>query len=166
MARTAQQAIQRTVRRLSDKSKTAGSLVAPLVGLEDGTYDKDVNIPECEAHRTLGQQDGGGVQREMNTYEPKQRKGPHEGGRRLKSGWMRGVKGCFVCGRNIRSNDKKTREEVSTAIRRLTENHPTALLSVTDLDEIQTMCASDQEATEPTGEGAQWADEEEDESDQ
>lgn len=44
------------------------------------------------------------------------------------------MKGCFVCGKDHRANEKHEREEVSAGIKRLKEEHITAMLTVADLD--------------------------------
>ena len=49
---------------------------------------------------------------------------------------MRGVKGCFVCGKDHRANDRHPRTEVSAAIQKLKEKHPEALITIGDLDAI------------------------------
>lgn len=43
------------------------------------------------------------------------------------------MKGCFVCGKDHRSNDRHNREEVTEAINKLKARYPTALLTVEDL---------------------------------
>lgn len=158
LPRTAQQAIQRTIRRLSDKPKTAGTLIAHVATPETDPAEKEEQPHDCEAHYSLGQKYGGQAQKPMKTYGPKHADRSNRGGRRLKSGWMRGVKGCFVCGRNHLANDKHPREEVTAAIRRLKENHPAALLSTTDLDAIQSMCSNDNEEPATVEDDVQWAD--------
>lgn len=59
------------------------------------------------------------------------------GGRKqLRSSWMLGVHGCFVCGKYHTENKKHPRVEVSAAIRKLKDRHPTTLLRVTDMNAI------------------------------
>lgn len=68
--------------------------------------------------------------------------GPYKGGRndgrQLSSGGMRGVKGCLVCGKQNREKHYHPREEVSEAIKRWKQRHPTALITVEDLETIFT----------------------------
>lgn len=58
------------------------------------------------------------------------------------------MKGCFVCGRDHKAKDKHKRGEVIEAIKRLKEKHHMALLTITDLDAIQTMTQDDSETME------------------
>lgn len=68
---------------------------------------------------------------------------------------MRGVKGCFVCGKDHRANTRYTREEVTAAIDILKAKHPKALLTVEDLIEVIDMEAFSEEEEERE-EGAKW----------
>lgn len=46
---------------------------------------------------------------------------------------MRGVKGCFFCGRDHLENEKHSRDEVKEAVRKLKAKNQTALITVEDL---------------------------------
>lgn len=65
-------------------------------------------------------------------------------GRKLTSPWIRGVKGCIVCGRPHRANFKQFRDEVNTAVAKLKKKHPTALLTVSDNAFITELSLGDQ----------------------
>lgn len=60
---------------------------------------------------------------------------------------MRCGKGCFVCGKDHRANQKHPGEEVTSAIEKSKSRHPTTLLTVEDLSEIGDMMASDDDET-------------------
>lgn len=49
---------------------------------------------------------------------------------------MQGVRGCFGCKRDRRANENHSREEVTKAVNRWKEKHPTAFLSCIDLEYI------------------------------
>lgn len=104
----------------------------------------------------------------MKTYGPKPTykdlPNYHRHGRRLRSSSLHGVKGCFVCGKEHNANDRYTREEVTAAIKNLKDRNPSALITVADLDHVQTMCADyNHPGSEQSAEDeAQWADDDED----
>lgn len=56
-----------------------------------------------------------------------------QGRRIVRSNWMRGVHGCFVCGKSLRANAHLPRDEVTAAISRLKADHPSALIFIEDL---------------------------------
>lgn len=88
-------------------------------------------------------------------------------GRRLDSRWLRNVRGCFVCGKLHRANEKDPRHEVTAAIRRLKANHPSALLTISDLETIQNMQDSQAQGSDKEAAEVQWAEDDdlEDEAD-
>lgn len=70
------------------------------------------------------------------------RPGRQKRGRRICPLWMCGEKGCFVCGRRHRANEKHYLYKVTAAARKLKEKKPTALLTVEDLALLANLCAS------------------------
>lgn len=56
-----------------------------------------------------------------------------QGRRIIRSNWMRGVRGCFVCGKSQRANEHHSRDKVTASINRLKSDHSSALISVEDL---------------------------------
>lgn len=79
-------------------------------------------------------------------------------GRKLRYSWLRGVKGCFVFGQNHMENDKHPREEVRTAIKKLGDKYPSALLSLDDVSGIHELCEEGQMDDDDAE--VQWAEEE------
>lgn len=74
---------------------------------------------------------------------------------------MHGVKGCFVCGQDHRANTRQSRDEVTAAVKKLKEKHPSSLLTVEDLEAVLHMV--DQEGQAGDDEDfARWACESED----
>lgn len=61
------------------------------------------------------------------------------GNGQLRSSWMKGVKGCFVCGKDHLANSRHSREEVTAAIEKLKAKPPRALLTVDDLHSVVNM---------------------------
>lgn len=152
--RTAQQLINRVANRLSTKKHSAGGNAAHLATENDRRDMED----EKEANYTLGQEYGGEAERnvklpgssrrgtrialpktqqEHGVRRPTEHTHGHGRGNRdrrvVKSNWMRGVRGCFVCGRSHRANEHHPRDEVTAAINRLKARHPRALITVDDL---------------------------------
>lgn len=167
--RSSHQAVQRIANQLSDKKGSAGSTVAMIAG-SSPIYGSGY---ENEALYSLGRTYGGDAKRRVKTPWRKrgnyERRGGRDGDRqrRLRSSWMRGVKGYFVCGGDHRANAKHPRAEVTAAVKKLKDKHPTALLSVEDLDAVLEM-AGDEEGGDESGSevGAQWADEFEEEEEE
>lgn len=58
---------------------------------------------------------------------------------------MRGVKGCFVCGKDHRANTKHPRDEVTTAINGLKEKHPSSLFTIEEMYSVMMMAQTDDE---------------------
>lgn len=94
---------------------------------------------------TLGQNFSGEAKRKIKTYRKRGYKAYRGNGGtartrpnnwRIRSSWLRGVKGCFVCGRDHMTNENNSRAEVIAAIERLKKNHPSTLVSLADLDYI------------------------------
>lgn len=69
---------------------------------------------------------------------------------------VEGVKGCSVCGKQHRGNDKYSREEVNSAAAELKAKHPTALLTVVNLAFITNLC-TDNEAGDVEDPIEEWA---------
>lgn len=79
---------------------------------------------------------------------------------------MRGVKGCFVCGRDLRANSRHSREELTAAINKLKSRHPSALITVEDLSSVMAMAIDDAENAESENEDDAFWNEEDDDSDE
>ena len=104
-------------------------------------------------------------------YKPNYNKGNDTGnrgnennwnnGRRINSDWIKGVKGCFVCGQDHRANTRHSREEVTEAVNKLKARHPTALLTIEDLSSVVNMVNVDEEG-ESQGEDVMWHEEDDD----
>lgn len=160
MPRKAQTAIHRISNRLSDKPHSAGASGAHAIAMTcDGR--------DGEAMYSLGTQFGGEAQKEKRPYRATRAKQAQERRRpirQLRSEWMRGVRGCFVCGRDHRANDRNRREEVSQAIRKLKEKHPSALITIEDLNALYNQSDPDDEDAE-SGNDVKWADDESGDSD-
>lgn len=97
----------------------------------------------------------------MRKYAPKSGNPQSGEGRLLKNGWTRGVRGCFVCGKEHSANGEHPRDEVMATMTRLKSKPPSAKFSVADMDAVCRMSET------PTGDttsensvsdnGAQWA---------
>lgn len=72
--------------------------------------------------------------------------------KRLNCQWMRGVKGCFVYGKNHRKNSRHSRKEVTEAVNRLKRRHLQATLSVEDLADVLDMVLSSEDDKDDAGE--------------
>lgn len=84
---------------------------------------------------------------------------PRNKGRIPSPSWMWGVTGCFVCGEKHNRNTRHPGDEVTAAITKLKERHPTALIMIEDLDAVQEMCL-DEEDNGQEDNYAQWAEDE------
>lgn len=51
----------------------------------------------------------------------------------LSSNWLKGIKGCLVCGQNHLARKRHPPKDVREAIERLKNKNPHAMLSVDDL---------------------------------
>lgn len=79
---------------------------------------------------------------------------------KLSPQWMRGVRSCFVFRNDHRSNDKLTRDEVAAAVNRLKSKHPTALLTVEDLEFVADMFFAEEDVEPEAYVAVCWYDEE------
>lgn len=127
LPRNIQQAINCVAVQLSDRVKTAG--------IEAACVSEDIE----EANYSLGKTNGGEAKGPVK--KPFKGRGSlgRAPGRRLNSNWMRGVRGCFVCGQDHRANTRYSRDEVTAAINKLKAKHPAALLTVEDFSSIINM---------------------------
>lgn len=75
---------------------------------------------------------------------------------RLNSNWMKGVKVCFVCGKDHYDRTLHSREEVTEAIKRLKENHPTSLLTIEYLHSVMEMAAREAEKDDGEDDNVIW----------
>lgn len=134
--RTSHQLINRVANRLSTKKRTVGTIFAHISSLhsnlEDATHDHGLV--------TLGHRYGGNAKRLIKMSGPIRFTQRGRGGRagsstsrRLISHWMRGVRGCFVCGKDHRPKDRHSQEEFHMAVQRLEEKNTKALLTIEDV---------------------------------
>ena len=143
LPRTSQQAINRVAIQLSDRKRSAGSNAACTVEDNETFYSlgktyggeaiKDTKKPWSNRSHTKT------PNHRDNKYNNRPGNKPGWRGRRLSSEWMRGVKGCFVCGQDHMANNRHSREEVTAAINRLKSRHPSALLTIEDLSSVVNM---------------------------
>lgn len=160
--RSIHRAVNRIANQLSDKPKTVGSTATFLTEPEEQDDD--------ETFYSLGKTYGGDAQRPVTKSWEKvnyhRRKGQTQGGRknekRLSPYWMRGIKGCFVCGKDHRANTRHPREEVIEAINRLKRKHPRALTTVADISAVMEMTEISNQDGECESD-VQWDIDEEDE---
>lgn len=134
--------LNRIANRLSERPKTAGATSVHL-----STLDTDVNCDEStsDAHYTIGQQYGGDAQSRVKSFG-QNRGRPHRGHnsgvrptQRIIPQWLRGVRGCFVCGKDHLVRHRHPCDEITRAIDKLKAKAPMALLTVSDLAAIQAM---------------------------
>lgn len=83
----------------------------------------------------------------------KQREIAHSG--RIKFSWLRGIKGCFLCGNKQLENEEHPMDEVQVAIKKLTDKQPTEILPFDDVMGTEEMCEDGQEEVE-ANEEVQW----------
>lgn len=170
--RISQQLINRVANRLSTQKRTAGMTAAHLA---EDAHDWDDSDDDMALY-SLGQKYGGDAKRHLKSYVPRrqncgQRQGsqstrPHGNhGRpqlRLSSVWMRGVKGCLVCGQSQREKVRHTRDEVTAAINKLKEKLPSALITIADVVHIVEQCNEEKGSTSNENDiMAEWAEEDE-----
>ena len=127
----------------------------------------DDDLVSMEANYSLGKTYGGGARRQIKTpwrNRPTNNNRPKypQNGRRLCPDWMKGEKGCFVCGQGHRANTRHTNEEVKRAIDKLKAAHPKALLTIEDLSSIVNMTWCDDEKDED--DDVRWLDDIDDDS--
>lgn len=82
--------------------------------------------------------------------------------RQLKSSCFRGLSRSFVCGEAHRATDKHPRDQFTTAIGRLKDKHPTALITVEELDAIYNMDAIESPSEDLEEGEVQWLNEDND----
>lgn len=121
------------VSRLSHKPSTAGTLAANATIEGDESVQSEGHIPD-KGHYSLGQKYRGQAQCNRKSYGPRNQ--PNVDGIRLNSSCMGRIKCCFICGKSTDVTIYIPYTDVKAAIKRRKERHPTALLSVTDLDTI------------------------------
>ena len=115
--RTAQEAIPRVATFLSKEKGSAGAYFNfEEHGIDDALY-------------SLGNKFGGEAKKSLKGRGKRGR----QASRKLSSKWLAGIKGCWVCGQGHLARFKHTREEVSKALDRLREKHPSAMLTVEDV---------------------------------
>lgn len=85
--------------------------------------------------------------------------------RRLSPSWMKGVKGCFVCGGDHMANTRHNTEDVTEAINRLKANHPSALLTVEDLSNVMDMVKPHDDNNNVNTENVRWVEDDAEDSD-
>ena len=142
MPRTSQQAVNRVANQLCDQSRSAGSNSACFID------------EKSSANYTLGRSYGGDAKRE--TKKPwHNNKNPGGGKRRLCPAWMRGVKGCFVCGEDHNANTRHSKDEVTKAVNKLKAEHPKALLTIEDLAAVMLMTTENDDDDDESG--VRWA---------
>lgn len=164
LPRTSQQTINRVANQLSDKKKTAGSNSVCMTSAYTNVPYKTHDPYENHVHYSLGKTYGGDARNATKKPWSNRPSRPNNSdGRRINSGWMRGVKGCFVCGGNHRANTRHKREEVTAAITKLKSNHPSALLTVDDLALVIDMVLDDDDEIQghQDDDGVEWMDDQE-----
>lgn len=92
MPRDAQRVIQRTIRRLSDNRKTAGTLAAQVATTSPDPKDDTTDHQDTESNNSLGQRYRVEAKRPMKTYVPKPNSS-YKAGRRINSAWLSRAKG-------------------------------------------------------------------------
>lgn len=146
LPRTSHQLINRVATQLSERKESAGSTITCL-------SNSDNNINTDSVNYSLGKQYGGDAKPQMK--KPwKTNQSTTRTYRRLCPQWMRGVKGCFVCGENHRANTRHPPHEVTAAIEKLKSKHPQALITVEDLAAVVEMTSNNDEHDS----GVQWLD--------
>lgn len=134
--RSAQQLINRVANRLSDKPHSAGTPSAYF-----SSRDPNRRPDRSESCYTLGQNYGGEAKRYVKMYG-KIRRGRGGRGTNMRDhskrrnfpSWLRGVKGCMVCGKEDHiANQRHSEDEVREAIRKLKKKQYTALLTEEDM---------------------------------
>lgn len=145
--RTAHQLVNRVANRLSDKPRSAGITSAYLSSHNQSSY------PSSEDERvnyTLGQNYGGAAKRETKGFvrrpfrnrNDRQGDGPRR--KRQLPKWLKGVKGCMVCGKEDHiANQRHSPDEVTKAVRRLKEKSVRVMLTEEDLAFVSEMFATD-----------------------
>lgn len=154
MPRSSQQAVNRIANQLCDRPRSAGSIAACA------TLDDSDGEANAEANYSLGKVYGGeakGVPKKP--WKAKRNGRPYRSRhprKRLSPDWIRGVKGCFVCGQDHRASTRHSREEVTSAINKLKSRHPQALLTVEDMAAVVEL-ANDPHTESTSEEEVRWA---------
>lgn len=153
MPRTIHQAVNRIENQQRDKERSAGSSLSCLT---HHCLDRDDEKDTADVHYSLGKTFGGDARRKTEMPWMKyQRSGLQRERERLfrmflGPDWMKGVKGCFLCRKDHRSNACHKQEKVTAAINRLEEKHLQVLLSVANLAAVVHMTSlSEAESDEP-----------------
>lgn len=67
--------------------------------------------------------------------------------RKISSNWIKGVKGCFVCGKNHKARTRHSTQEIRKAIEGLKQKNPSATISLDDLSYISNeLCENENES--------------------
>ena len=121
--------IQQSLReRIPASSQEAANRITTFLSDEPGSAASfKERLSESEAMYSLGMKYGG----EAESINSRHGKKNYE--RRLSSKWIKGIKGCYVCGKNHRAATRHSPQQVREAIRKLKHEHPSALLSVEDM---------------------------------
>lgn len=122
---------------MSDKPRTAETTSAYVDRILGDTYDDSRNM---SVHYTIGQNYGGEARRQVKDFRRRAprggrgRRGSNQRRRRPFLRWLRGVKGCMVCGKEGHlANQRQSEDEVKEAVRKLKEKQSTAMLTGEDL---------------------------------
>lgn len=99
MPRTNKQAINRVSIQLRDRKRSAGSAAACTAE------------EEYEMHYSLDKKYGGAAGRSVKKPLRGSGRKVRRGDKRVSSIWMKGVKGCFVCGQDHRANNETVRRK-------------------------------------------------------
>lgn len=156
--RNAHQLVNRVANRLSGRKNSSGTTLTFIGKHNNQSEPKNKD----EALYSIGQNYGGEAKGKVKRYgqagyRQNQKNSQQNGNRRrIASSWLRGVKGCFVCGKDHYANQKHPRDEVTAAINKLKNKHPRALLTVEDLAFI-TELYDDNDKEESGEEQAEWA---------
>lgn len=160
MPRNSQNAIQRVANQLSDKLRSAGTNI--VCSAEDDSTD------QTKILYSLGKTFGGDAKtqpknpwpsksRRYYNKDEERRRRPH---RQLNSAWWKGVKGCFVCGKDHLARTRHGKDEITKAIDKLRSNHPSALLTVEDLAFVIDMVMTETDEKDSSDEDyVKWIDE-------
>lgn len=121
---------QSLLERVPSSSQDAVNRIATFLSHKKGSSNS-VFISSEEpdsAMYSLGNRYGGDARRNTRPSY-----GKRNNYRRFSSSLLKGIKGCYVCGRDHNARSRHTQEEVKAAVEKLKKKHPTAMLSVEDL---------------------------------
>lgn len=115
--KTAQEAMNRIATFLSHEPRSSSTYVTTSAGESTALY-------------SLGRRYGGEARKSVGFPGQYQR---YRRPRRFSSKWIKGVKGCYVCGQDHKAHTRHSPEEVRAAIKRLKSSHLSAMLIVEDV---------------------------------